>query len=78
MLAAVSCWWVTLMLGMFRSLLEPIRIANPFVEYCAASCTDVDLERKVLHCTSAVAFEDGSRPEARHTGRGRGGRRAGL
>lgn len=47
----------------FRSLLEPIRCANPFVEYCAASCDSIDLKRKVALCTSAVAFEDGNRPQ---------------
>ena len=46
----------------FRSLLEPIRIANPFARYFEASCDHVDLERKVAFCTSAVAYEGGRRP----------------
>ena len=46
----------------FRSLLEPIRIANPFARYFEATCERVDLERRVASCTSAVAYESGRRP----------------
>lgn len=42
----------------FRSLLESIRTANPYVSYCEARCTGVDLQAKVASCTAAVA--DGS------------------
>ena len=31
----------------FRSLLEPVRVANPFVDYFEAACDRVDLEAKV-------------------------------
>ena len=31
----------------FRSLLEPVRVANPFVDYFEAACDRVDLEGKV-------------------------------
>eukprot|EP00877_Chromochloris_zofingiensis_P010276 jgi/Chrzof1/5501/Cz16g05180.t1 len=46
----------------FRSLLEPIRAANPFATYFEASCDKLDVEKKVAYCTSSVAFEDGHRP----------------
>lgn len=31
----------------FRSLLEPIRAANPFATYFEASCDKLDVEKKV-------------------------------
>ena len=42
----------------FRSLLESIRTANPYVSYCEARCTAVDLQKKVASCVAAIA--DGS------------------
>jgi NADH:ubiquinone reductase (non-electrogenic) len=47
----------------FRSLLEPVRVANPFVDYFEASCDKIDLEGKVVYCTSKNCYEDGFRPE---------------
>lgn len=47
----------------FRSLLDPIRTANPFVSYFEASCDTLDVKRKVALCTSSVQFESGLRPE---------------
>lgn len=47
----------------FRSLLEPIRTSNPFATYVEAACDSLDHEKKVAYCTSAVAFEDGRRPQ---------------
>lgn len=44
----------------FRSLLEPIRIANPFVNYFEARCDKVDLNKKIASCTSAVSDSFGS------------------
>jgi NADH:ubiquinone reductase (non-electrogenic) len=46
----------------FRSLLEPIRDSNPFVNFYEAQCDAIDPVRKVARCSSAVAFEDGRRP----------------
>ncbi len=46
-----------------RSLLEPIRTANPFVNYFEANCQALDVARKVALCTSEPAFEDGRRPQ---------------
>lgn len=34
----------------FRSIVEPIRISNPFVDYFEAFAVDVDPERKVVTC----------------------------
>lgn len=34
----------------FRSIVEPIRKANPFVNYYEAYAVDVDLDNKVVHC----------------------------
>lgn len=34
----------------FRSIVEPIRASNPFVDYFEAYATDIDLERKVVLC----------------------------
>lgn len=31
----------------FRSLLEPVRVANPFVDYFEANCDRIDLAGKV-------------------------------
>ena len=31
----------------FRSLLEPVRVANPFVTYFEAACDKVDMDNKV-------------------------------
>lgn len=36
----------------FRSLLEPVRVANPFVDFFEANCDRIDLEGKVAYCTS--------------------------
>ena len=36
----------------FRSLLEPVRVANPFVDYFEATCDRIDLDAKVAYCTS--------------------------
>lgn len=47
----------------FRSLLEPIRVANPFITYFEAGCDHLDIERKVALCTSNVAYESGRRPQ---------------
>lgn len=38
----------------FRSLLEPIRVANPFVNYLEAQCTDLDVVGKKATCVSSV------------------------
>ncbi|KAL6764234.1 hypothetical protein V8C86DRAFT_1681458 [Haematococcus lacustris] len=46
----------------FRSLLEPIRTSNPFASFFEASCDAIDLERKVVTCTSAFAYDGGARP----------------
>ncbi|KAL6764238.1 hypothetical protein V8C86DRAFT_2478241 [Haematococcus lacustris] len=46
----------------FRSLLEPIRTSNPFASFFEASCNAIDLERKVVTCTSAFAYDGGARP----------------
>ena len=46
-----------------RSLLEPIRTANPFVSFFEACCEQLDVERKVALCTSVSSFEDGRRPQ---------------
>lgn len=47
----------------FRSLLEPVRTANPFVNYFEASCDRIDLENKLAYCTSQNAYLDGRRPQ---------------
>jgi NADH:ubiquinone reductase (non-electrogenic) len=47
----------------FRSLLEPIRIANEYVTYCEAKCTSVDLQAKVAKCTSVIADGSGKKRE---------------
>ncbi|GBG00600.1 NADH dehydrogenase [Raphidocelis subcapitata] len=47
----------------FRSLLEPIRNSNPFATYFEATCDQIDHEKKIARCTSAVAFMDGRRPQ---------------
>eukprot|EP00884_Botryococcus_braunii_P014579 jgi/Botrbrau1/23121/Bobra.0243s0051.1 len=47
----------------FRSLLEPVRTSNPFVEYLEADCLELDLERKVARCKSEFAYESGNKPE---------------
>ena len=45
-----------------RSLLEPVRISNPFVTYFEAECDAVDLQAKTAACTSTFTFSDGRRP----------------
>lgn len=45
----------------FRSVLEPIRTSNPFVEFYEATCDVIDPERKVATCTAAFTL-DGKRP----------------
>ncbi|KAL4425486.1 hypothetical protein ABPG75_009502 [Micractinium tetrahymenae] len=47
----------------FRSLLEPVRVANPFLRYVEASCDKVDVNNKIIYCTSQNAYEDGFRPK---------------
>jgi NADH:ubiquinone reductase (non-electrogenic) len=47
----------------FRSLLEPVRLSNPFVNYIEAACDKLDVEKKVAYCTSAIPFKDGQRPQ---------------
>lgn len=34
----------------FRSIVEPIRKANPFIDYFEASATDIDVDRRVVQC----------------------------
>lgn len=46
----------------FRSLLEPVRTSNPFVNYFEAACDRVDTDNKVAYCTSKNAYLDGRRP----------------
>lgn len=45
----------------FRSLLEPIRVANPFVNYLEARCNDIDLEKKIATCQSVVDDRSGQK-----------------
>lgn len=45
----------------FRSLLEPIRVANEFVTFCEATCDSLDLQTKVASCTSTVADGNGQK-----------------
>ncbi|CAL8465647.1 g5183 [Coccomyxa elongata] len=47
----------------YRSLLEPVRISNPYVSYIEASCEVVDMEKKVALCMASVAYESGQKPE---------------
>jgi NADH:ubiquinone reductase (non-electrogenic) len=47
----------------FRSILEPIRIANEYVTYCEAKCAAIDLQAKVARCTSVIADGGGNRRE---------------
>ncbi|KAK9915294.1 hypothetical protein WJX75_007230 [Coccomyxa subellipsoidea] len=47
----------------FRSLLEPIRIANPFVTYIEAECEVLDVKRKLALCSSTFAYENGRKPQ---------------
>ncbi|KAL4421095.1 hypothetical protein ABPG77_009622 [Micractinium sp. CCAP 211/92] len=47
----------------FRSLLEPVRTANPFVNYFEAACDRIDLENKLAYCTSQNSYLDGRRPK---------------
>jgi NADH:ubiquinone reductase (non-electrogenic) len=47
----------------FRSLLEPIRIANEYVTYCEAKCSGVDLQAKIAKCTSVIADGSGKKRE---------------
>ncbi|CAL5221410.1 g3596 [Coccomyxa viridis] len=47
----------------FRSLLEPIRISNPFVTYLEAECTEIDVGKKHALCRAQIAYEDGRRPQ---------------
>lgn len=46
----------------FRSIVEPIRKANPYVSYFEASATDIDLENKVIHCIRASRSSSDIRP----------------
>lgn len=47
----------------FRSLLEPVRVANPFVDYFEAVCDRIDLDEKIATCTGAIAYKDGRLPQ---------------
>ncbi|CAK0781088.1 hypothetical protein CVIRNUC_005282 [Coccomyxa viridis] len=47
----------------FRSLLEPIRISNPFITYLEAECTEIDVEKKMALCRAQISYEDGRRPQ---------------
>ncbi len=38
----------------FRSIIEPIRVACPDVQYYHARCTNVDLQKKLLACEGAI------------------------
>jgi NADH:ubiquinone reductase (non-electrogenic) len=49
----------------FRSLLEPVRVANPCVTYLEASCTELDTVGKVALCAPAAALPGGARPPFR-------------
>ena len=46
----------------FRSLLEPIRVANPFVSYFEAICEDIDIIEKKATCTSSITDGSGNKP----------------
>jgi len=47
----------------FRSLLDPIRSANPSVPYLEATCDRVDVVKKIAYCTSVAKNPDGVRPQ---------------
>lgn len=47
----------------FRSLLDPIRTANPFVDYFEANCEHLDVKNKVARCVSAFTKRDGQKVE---------------
>ena len=49
----------------FRSLLEPVRVANPCVTYLEARCEQLDTGAKVATCAPAAALPGGSRPPFR-------------
>src|SRR3989339_389382 len=38
----------------FRSIIEPIRVANPEVEYYQAHCRTIEFEKKVITCQGAL------------------------
>lgn len=57
MLAAASVGTVE-----FRSLLEPVRVANELVDYVQASATEVDLERQTVTCVSDLGRVDDEAP----------------
>lgn len=38
----------------FRSITEPIRNVNPYADYLEATCTGVDVEKKVISCQSVI------------------------
>lgn len=46
----------------FRSLLEPVRVANQFVEYFEGRCVSLDLNGKVATCESSVSDSGGTKP----------------
>ncbi|KAI8101634.1 hypothetical protein M9434_006701 [Picochlorum sp. BPE23] len=46
----------------FRSLLEPIRAANEYVQYFEAECQSIDVTGKKVTCKSAVADGRGNMP----------------
>jgi NADH:ubiquinone reductase (non-electrogenic) len=43
----------------FRSILEPMRAANPQVTYVEAAVDDLDLEKKVARCTAVTSLGGG-------------------
>eukprot|EP00168_Porphyra_purpurea_P001374 TRINITY_DN1168_c0_g2_i13.p1 TRINITY_DN1168_c0_g2~~TRINITY_DN1168_c0_g2_i13.p1 ORF type:complete len:704 (+),score=229.18 TRINITY_DN1168_c0_g2_i13:269-2113(+) len=57
MLAAASVGTVE-----FRSLLEPVRVANELVDYVQASATSVDMERQTVSCVSDLGRVEGEEP----------------
>ena len=51
----------------FRSLLEPVRVANPCVTYLEAECTSLDTTRRVAVCSPVADLPTGGRPPFRVT-----------
>lgn len=50
----------------FRSIVEPIRKANPYIQYFEASATDIDTNGQLVHCVCTSEAADDT-PEARDT-----------
>ncbi len=57
----------------FRSLLEPVRTANPFVNYFEAACDRIDLENKGGQLGSRQGAGDSSAGAGTALGAGRWG-----